>query len=222
MPYAVHLRVTLSGDLGPAGAPVEEFATRFCIGRPGNQAGMESGPGYCDDVASDVVDWWAGGQPFSAASHLTSAKFAVIGSDGKYLGDPYVVALDARGLGNGQGPNPQSLLYPPQIALAITLDTPINTRSTRGRMFLPGPISSIRDDALLISTQADGIAAAAATFIRAVNNRPGIDGGDQGVCIASGKGYNTLVTSVRCGRALDTVRSRRAQLDERYTAPAVV
>jgi hypothetical protein len=93
----------------------------------------------------------------------------------------------------------------------------------KGRFFLPGPSIGFDPSVAQISlADATAVRDSATLWIADLNNWPGIDAQDPRVTVASSSGVNNDVTGVRVGRVLDTIRSRRGQVPEGYTALSVV
>jgi hypothetical protein len=121
---------------------------------------------------------------------------------------------------------------PPQAALVVSLNTSRTGRVGRGRFYLPMPcFPSSPTDLLISDAAAHGVALAASTWIKALNDAAANGSPPQGprVCVASGGSVknavppgNYEVTSVRVGRVVDTVRSRRNALDEAYSANVAI
>jgi hypothetical protein len=105
------------------------------------------------------------------------------------------------------------------VALAVSLNTPRRGPSGKGRFFLPMPAVTINPGNLEISAaDAQGVADSAAQWLNDLGNEPGVDVLGLAAVVASTKGYNTRVSSVRVGRVLDTIRTRRRSLKEAYGA----
>jgi hypothetical protein len=76
---------------------------------------------------------------------------------------------------------------------------------------------------LLPVNVAEQVRGSAQTLLNALNNNPQLDVAyNARVVVASTKGFNTPVTSVRVGRVVDVIRSRRSSIPEAYTAPLAV
>jgi hypothetical protein len=82
---------------------------------------------------------------------------------------------------------------------------------------MPG-VFLTRDTLQLQQADHASILQSSASFLNALGNEPGIDVLGLTPVVASTKGYNSIVTGVRVGRVLDTIRSRRASLPENYGA----
>jgi hypothetical protein len=219
MVFANHLRLSVSGVFsGGAGDPAyEAWAWRLNLSDPPAGGGNFSLDAF-QDLRADVIAFHT-----NAASRIgdnakiTQVKLARIGPDGKYNGDPFFDdGLFVPGAAGGNN-------HPPQVALACSMQTARRGPSGRGRIFLPAPqIAVLAGTGLGDAAVILGVRDAFATLITNINNKAGIDANASQVVVASSKGYNTDVTTVRVGRALDTIRSRRTSLDEKYTDVALV
>ncbi len=217
MPYAPHVRMSALGRLG-ALAGGERFSYSISLAPVEGNGFIPLGPNQAvwNDMAADLRAFHVGvATKISQRAVLEEVKFASIGADGKYVEDPVVVDIvDAPGGYTGM---PEGAFIPPQSALVVSLNTDRRGRTGRGRFYLPMPGCDITPDTLQIGEgNRDGIQASAAAFLSNIMNAPGLDVLDLRVVVASTKGYNSTVTGVRVGKVLDTVRSRRRQLQETY------
>ncbi len=212
--FADHLRLSARGILSSngtiTGGTGEGFAYRLNLSAP---IGVRAVEDLVDNMAADVVAFHGRATSgIGAASVLTEVKLAKIGPDGLYRGDAAVRFVNQPGGGSG-------LRYPPQVSLAVSLLTGVRGPSRRGRIFLPSPVWGLANDFLIAEADARGVATSVAQLLRDLNNAEGFDPPQSPlVTIASTKGFNTDVTAVQCGRVLDTIRSRRTSLEERYPA----
>lgn len=219
MPVIPHIRMSMIGRLG--GTSDERFSYSVNLGRtdgtPFLGSGVE-GQTFFDDCAAGAAAFHS--RPatgISTAAVLEDVKFAFIGADGKYTRDPYVKAI--ANVTGGSGGD----LHPPQVALAVSLTTARRGPTGKGRFFLPMPTAIVgRDDLLITVLKREEITVSCQTFLNGLANQPGVDVVDVGVTVISSKGYASIVTGVRVGRALDTIRSRRTSLPEDKTLPLPV
>ncbi len=213
--YADHYRLTVRGLLGTVLAPLEEFSYGLNLSRP---LGLDGVGNLIDDVVADVTAFhgsvaaaiWNG-------AIVREVKLAAIGADGRYISEAAIAEVNIPGGMGGAAPQ-----NPFQVALAISLGTGQRGASKRGRFFLPTPNVGVGSNGLISVGAADQVRNAAQTFLNNLNNWPGLESNSPKVTIASIKGFNTDVTEVRVGRALDTIRSRRGGLPEAYTVPVPV
>ncbi len=214
MPYDQHLRLTGSGRLvSNTGVTLERFSVRLNLSDP--PAGSNSfDAGRHADYEADFRAFWA--RPASgiaSVAMLDEVKLAEIGADGKYRSEPIISAPTSTPGGAG------GMRYPLQVAFVVSLNTDRRGASGKGRVFLPCPgLALYPSDGRTSAGEAQDVATSFAQFIDALNDVPGLDASAPKVTIASGKGYNSDVTSVRCGRVFDTVRSRRTSQVESYGA----
>lgn len=218
MPFAPHLRLTMSGQIRDANnaAEIERFAIRLNMTAP--STGDFLSQAAVDDVAADASAFWANGITYiSHRCILDEVKLASIGADGKYTADPAIATV------NTPGGHAAELRFPPQVSLAVSFDTDRRGSTGRGRFFLPGVNIPLDATYGTSAVNADGVRDSVVAFVNALNNWPNVDAvGAPEVCVASSKGYNSVVTGVRVGRVYDTMRSRRQALVERYSATAAI
>lgn len=212
--YAPHRRLTLSGSLGTA--TPEGFS--FGVALDETLFSAATDPEVLADIVTDCTAFFSRpGTSIHPQAVLRQVKVAKIGADGKYVADPLVqdgLAVPGGGM--------VSVLPPFQVSAAVSLGSDRRGASGRGRFFLPLPAGQIQGDGLWTVDFATSMRISCATWLADLNNRPGIDPAGSFVVIASGKGFLSPVTTVRTGRAPDTIRTRRRQLDERYTEAQVV
>jgi hypothetical protein len=205
----------MSGEIRGAATPVlERFSYRVNMSNPAPGAAGDNAQFSdvgADDVTADAIAFHSNPAAFIGTyAVLTEVKFASIGIDGKYTGDPFIRAVNQPGNGGG------AFRYPPQVSLAVSLMTARRGPRGKGRFFLPCPVVQLGTDLRMSEADRDSIQGAVAGFISNLNNWPGIDAGEPKVTVASTFGTNSDVIAVRVGRALDTIRSRRSDLVEAY------
>jgi len=219
MPYAEHVRMTAIGAFGSGLAEYEQFAWTLSLA-PSSLGGFSSAGAreLMDDTAADVGAFHASGISLPGSVRLKEVKFALIGPDGTYVEDAYIVPQPRSGSGQ------EAAQFPPQVALAISLQTERRGASGRGRFYIPAPLTTVSNTTGQMGTpQQENVLAAAVTMINAVNNAPNLDvnGPRFQVVVASSKGFLSPVTAVRVGKALDTIRSRRRSIPEAYLAAQI-
>ena len=217
--YALHLRVTASGTFqnGPGGKVLERWAWRMNMSDPQIGGSGSFTQSRCDDYALDISAFHARvGTNINSFCRLQEVKLARIGTNGKYTVPSLFTPVDV------PGGSVAAMSRPPQVALAVSLGS--NTRGPRGRgrFYLPAPSHTIGTDLLIVPNDAEQLRLSLVTLFANLNNFPGSTLQEPRVTIASGKGANSDVTSFRVGRALDTIRSRREDLVEGYSAPTAV
>lgn len=215
MPFADHYRLTASGVFQEADTPPREaFSFRVNLSRPSN---FSDQGGVAADMAADTVALFGRATSHIASiARLMTVKLAPIGADGLYTGDPTVVEVDQRGAST------TLILNPPQVSLAVTLQSDRRGATGRGRFFLPAPDIPVNAQLVIADAARNDVATSVAQWLNDLNNKSGLDVAASRVTIASTKGYNSDVTSVRVGNVLDTIRSRRTSVEETYSTPLTV
>lgn len=215
-PTTPHLRITAMGKLGTSN---ERFSWGVNLVK-GTGAGLTrlnsglEGQAWFTDTVNDIQTFHSRALTrLSQQANLDSVKFAFIGADGLYDGDPFLYEF-ANLPGGGGGSFP-----PFQIAVAVSLVTARRGATGRGRFYLPLPVVAMDFSTGGMSvTDQNAINQSAQQFLEGLGNEPGFDVGDVRPAVISSRGYASIVTGVRVGRVLDTIRSRRAQLDESYSS----
>jgi len=206
MPYLGHARLTLNGIFGTLAQPVEIFSFGFCMS---NLFGGAPPAGYMDAYVAAASAFFADpGSYIGDQCFLTQVKLAQIGITGKYQSPPDVRNVSVQGGANS------GVIHPPQTAWVVSLNARTATRHQKGRFYLPGPRVAIVGATQRTAATAPGeVATAVHSFLQAVN---AIDPQRQ-VIVASRSAINTVVTSVRVGNVVDTMRTRRDKLRETYS-----
>jgi hypothetical protein len=146
---------------------------------------------------------------------MSWAKVAVIGTNGEYAGDP--ILAEQPPVQGGYGAFP----YVPQNAAVVSAWSGSNLgRANHGRHYLPVPWSWQNTTTVLEPRVT--VAAAAGLrdgWLRMVKDVEGeVDTIEANVAWAImsklGTGTTKVVSKVGCGRVIDTMRSRRARLDD--------
>lgn len=154
---------------------------------------------------------------FSPGTKLDFVKFNRIDPvTAKYADNGPTVEIQQLAMGTPDA----GTAYPAQVACVATLRTFLTRgRGHAGRIYIPvEDVGVANTTGEISSVTADGIAVAVATFIGAVNTA--LPGGK--VCVYSKVGQVANdVTSVDVGVIMDTMRSRRTSLLEKYENAAV-
>jgi len=201
------LRLVISGSL----YDVETFSYSMALIDPSGDA---QPPSVVPPALISAVQAFHAASPpsVSSAAKLETIKLNQIGLDGKYT-SPTTVYHEFGSPIPGIG----TTLMPAQVALAVSLTTPIKRgRAHAGRFYVPVPgilpitwggWSAPNMNACLTNTK---------TFLNAVNTA--LD--PHKLCVMSNIGAGTfqIVTGVRIGGVLDTIRSRRAKIPEQYVS----
>jgi hypothetical protein len=202
VPGATHIRVRANGTLGPLSNPYEIFSYGFCL-----KSNAGSGVADADAIAAKVAAYHSDSRTLiSTRAHLTEVAVSEVGPSGAQNGQTARVVVDVVGGSNGG-------TVPPQIAYRVSLSDGLRGRSHRGGWYVPLPAASLSaDDPRMSANDAAGAAASAKDLIAALNSGPNA----QQLIIASQVLGALVVTQVRVGRALDTIRSRRNTMVEDY------
>lgn len=210
--YAPHVKLTMSGTLGAQEGSAETWSMSLSL-KPSGWFNATDAEGRRLDIVADVKAFWA--RPSSGIANiarLAQVKFAPIGVNGKYSGDPSI--YDFIPIPSAGG----AVLHPYPVSLCVSLVTARRGPTGKGRIYLPLPSLAVNDAGLCGNNAVQGVAVSVQTLLNALNNAPGLDVTDNEVVVSSSKGYLSVVTGVRAGLVLDTVRSRRRSLLENYGA----
>jgi hypothetical protein len=149
---------------------------------------------------------------YSAQTLLTAVKLAQIGTNGLYI--PGSVAIESFPT-SAYGSYGSAVVHPPQIALAMTLQSVIpRGPGHQTHVFLPGPHFPVESSssATISASNITNILANFRTMLLGFNG----DGfGTAGVW-SKAHAIAGTVTMLRCGRVFDTMRSRRTSIPEDY------
>lgn len=155
--------------------------------------------------------FWQGTSRISQYAQVTSVKLNLIGTDGRYANQE-TVEYEPTPPYKGSS----SIAVAPQLSLVVSLGTAFRRgRAHAGRFYLPLPGEGPETDGRLHPNFASTTCAAAKAMLDAFNVALGPDW-HLGVVSDLGAGSAHTVTTVRVGRVLDTLRSRRSSLAEDY------
>ena len=229
MAYARHVKITMSGRIGNPVADRFSMSVAMSEVAANILSPWDDTTDYAVGLKNDCVAFFGRANTRIAnTAVLDTVKVAFIGPN------PLAGVVDAKGKKGGPGiyerdaiifsvnqPGQVAAANPPipQVSLAVSLNTDRRGPSGKGRFFLPQPAVGINpaDGFRMSATDAAAINGSVEEFVEALNNQPGIDWQDAQVVVASTKGYNTPVTSVRTGRRLDIVCSRANRISENYS-----
>lgn len=223
MSYRPHLLLAWGGSLGAN--EIWSNSCRFTANTEDLAELQGIALDQIDEIAAEVKTYVANPLArYQSPARLEWVKFNAIRPDGKYWDQGatnavYFTGSDIVGGGGGVGPF--------QLAMCVTLRTfQQRGRAHSGRWYVPcgdvGIDSSTGQTTIAI---ANGIRDAAAAFLNAVNDNPGLDTKSVAAAIVSGvgdPGPTQLITGVQVGRVPDTQRRRRNALLEDYTDVAPV
>ncbi len=150
-------------------------------------------------------------------ARLMTVKLNEIGTDGKYERDT-TVRHDYPGAGIAGLGTPHHVF---QVALVVSLlTTKARGHASKGRFYVPSPQAfGAAPNMTLTEGQSADVAIAATTFIESLNAV--VTGFEVGLVSPIGAGAESVVTRVRVGSVLDTMRSRRTSLVEDYVEEPV-
>lgn len=200
------LRLVASGTLY---GPDEHFSLSMSY--------VQAQPGFPGaaptEVPSAVVaafrTFW-GGAPIAQGAWLEMLKLNRIGTDGKYTGDETVL-VDLVPPAKGTATEAPA----PQLAYAISLATgKTRGRAVHGRFYVPLPSTGVSAGGVIPDNYVQQWKAHGDTLLKAL--QVAVPGWVLGVVSDLGTGYENYVTHARYGRVIDTIRSRRNQLDEAH------
>jgi hypothetical protein len=218
VPFIQHYKVIHSGYFGPVGAPVEFWSHSLAVSAVSPFLVRSDLPAI---AASCRTAWSSLASSINNNVRLTRTRVVSIGPDGKYNRDAsgaYVLGDDTTEAAGGG-----TTIQPPQLALAVTLTTDRTDALGKGRFYLPSPvIGTLASDLRMTATASNAVLANVKAYLAGVRGAfPAT--ATTGVVVASGGSLakavppqNRLVTGVRIGRVVDTMRSRRADLQESY------
>lgn len=150
-------------------------------------------------------------------ARLEMIKLNEIGPNGRYTnqGDTVLYEFDPP----VQGTATQNSA--PQLSVAVSLGTDARRgRAHAGRFYPPLSSYQLQSDGRISEAQQGLLADAAVTLITDLNDA--LPNHLVGVTSDIGTGTERLVTHVRVGAVVDTIRSRRTSLDERYVERPLV
>lgn len=214
MAYPIRHKLLTIGGTSYSGLEEWQFGMRLIppIGTP------EVSQAQVDSLATAITTFWNTTTIFMPTTHsLTFAKLAPIGTDGRYpdgeISYEHVFTADP---GPGGGP-----LYPPQVALCVTLLTAAPRGiGHAGRFYLPAPASATNTQGRTGSGIPAAINPAVRTLILAINGAA--DVGTVGVITKTGAfGSSRVVTAIKTGERWDTIRRRNRQEVENYQTLAI-
>lgn len=212
-------RVTLSGTMFGG---QEIWSTGFFMGFEGQDAPAITETGVSDISAAWQTFFTTSTSQISNKYVYSMCKVQMMATDGKAVPDSAVYYSPGTTV-TGAANLPS---MPPQIALVATLANSLpRGLATKGRMFLPGVLSSVDATGHIGSLDIGNIATNLQTFFGAIMNDADTPG--RAVLASLGNaaqlrpGEIRNVTQVRVGNVYDTQRRRRNALMEAYTIKPV-
>lgn len=150
---------------------------------------------------------------------LDQIKMALIGVDGKTIGEPKVYYYSTPQAGTYSG----SVIPQASIAVSLVTDLPRGLAS-KGRIFLPSGFGDVGNtDGKLSTVTTNAIATRTKTFLDAINTIGDSVVPAGAIAITSNvrTGAVNTVTGVRVGNLVDVQRRRRNRLTETYVDAAL-
>lgn len=212
MPVPAHSRLTFSGVVldTQANVPLEEWSfsvksASLGTSAPDDTSGLQGDAeaaraAYVAHVKPEMPHW-------TVLTNVRCSMHAAGGltrrtTDGSYLhaDAPAAVAGGSEGL----------VRYPLQSALVVSLQTDRAGATGKGRFFLPCPNVVLGVQFALAQVDQQRITTAMEAFLGALVPTFG------DIRVVSSAGVTSVVRSVRVGRVIDTQRSRRSHLQEKY------
>lgn len=209
-----HIKIVFRGVFD--GTPeIWSFGTKWTSKNAGDPDAHASDVGDAGVLAA--LNALFGNSNFQASAVCTGWRAYDIGSDGNMVGNPKIVEYVGAGRPKGTA---AAHKYPPQIALCVTTEAEDRGPGRLGRFFLPGPSISLDTDGRLSTGGAGTYLTLVTQFLKDVSDS--IDapftlvGSSMINVSAVGTGTSQVVKRLRMGRVYDTLRTRRAAMDEGY------
>lgn len=174
--------------------------------------------GFQIDIAEDVWTFLNAIVGYQRSTfRWTSVKLAPIDALGKTIGTSAVYSFTTPLAGA------TAAAMPPQCSVAVSMRANILGRRGRGRVYLPAfGVGSMDNDALLVAATGTALRTAFKALIDNIQNVPGTPDYIPLVVVTSaGQATAVRPVEVRTGNRIDTIRSRREQVPEVYTALAL-
>lgn len=173
-----------------------------------------------DEVPAGIISafqafWQDTDQPISEGARLQTLKLNEIGTDGRYVAQETVFHDYDPPIQGTSGTH-----HPPQVALAITLETALTRgRAHAGRFYLPIPGQPANASGYLDSSEQVRYGSNVRVLLDAINDA--MPSWEVGVVSNLGTGAQQRVTGIKVGRVFDTIRSRRSAFTEDYYSVAL-
>lgn len=167
------------------------------------------------DVAEDVWTLLNAIKTYQSSGYRwTHVKIAAIDATGHTVGTAATYTFTTPLAGG------VASMLPPQLAFAVSVRANILGRSGRGRVYIPALAQTVlQTDGTIGNGSRDAFAGAMVSFVNNVQNLGGWSTYLPILMVTSpGKATGVRPVEVRVGNRLDTIKSRRQQVDETYTA----
>ena len=230
MPAPLHYRLSFSGLIG-TGQTQEIFSHGLAVATGTTSQPIIGRPAMAT-LATTLSNAWATHMApmVCAVAQLTRVRVALVENTGNVSKDGAGTFQQGDWLGSKPGVG-GPLILPPQLSVAVSLQSAASGPTGRGRFFVPSPqIGTLGADLRLATPVQQDFVTFCTAFVAAVNTAAAaVAGGSLGrVVVPSGGSVsqgiapaNRPVTQVRVGRVVDTMRSRRNALLEAYVVGAV-
>lgn len=226
MPYIPHFRLTVSGVLGPRATPSEAFSFGVSLGDNSGVVSLPPSAEFDQMCAETVTFFGQSNTKVTTAAAITEIRLAMIGPEGRVvLNGDGSYAQYKKAYTTGANGTVTTVFHPFQVATGVSMLTPRSGQNGRGRFYLPASALSVGTDGRISAADAQIVSLSCAGWLSTLNAAMT---GTSRVIVASqgsvrqGLGpVNSPVTSVRVGRVLDTIRSRRTSLLEEYSTNTV-
>jgi len=220
VPRPAHTLVTFEGTTGAVTAPIDiwSFSVKFVDNRWTTTDPL---------VPLAFKDFWTThfAPLHGSLIHLRKVRIAAVTGLGKVNRTASGAYLQQDWVGDVPGQGAVTTFLPPQCSVVVSLSTERQDATGKGRFFLPQtkyPI--VGSDFRMSVVDTTDITTKARAFLNAMrdyNPAATTFAGDPAAQVVSSKGYVSKVTTVRVGRAVDTIRSRRSELPEGYVSLAL-
>lgn len=213
MAKPAHTRVTVSGVIGTTAAPVEHWSFNLnfpaaALASDATDAAADTKAGAVRSAMSNLIV-----NNFGSDVIVNEVRVAAVDATGhvyQRADGTYVQGIETAELAGSMAKQPMPL----QTALCVSLGTNRAGPTGKGRFFLPWPALSINATTKTLDAgQVDAFIALVKTAVEGIQTAMGAQ-----LQVVSSKGYMSEVTSLRIGRAPDTMRSRREDVPEGYVS----
>lgn len=199
---------------GTNGTLSKTFTAR--VGAPGSAVNLDAGMQI--DIAEDVRTFLNSIRAYQySAFRWTHVKISAVDPTGAVPVASSIYTLTSPLVGS------LTTALPPQVAMALSLRANLVGRRGRGRVYVPALAQSVlASDGTIAATPSNTMRAAFKTLIDDLQALPGTPAYIPIVSVMSSDSDTAVrPVEVRTGSRLDTIQSRRRQVDEVYTTTAL-
>lgn len=220
MPFSDHWRLTFGGGLGAGAAPREIWSNTLNFAPfDGDHVGLDVDTNETAQMMVESIAAWMsrGTSKIASSATLRELRLAQVDASGHVVvlpnGTLAQTHLVFEAVAGGGGAN----IHPFQCTQVLSLLTARHGPTGKGRVYTPLPTSACDAAGQVPAADRDGVLASFRTLLLGLHGALQDTGhANWSTCVSSTKGYNTPVIAVRCGRVIDTHRSRRGELLEEY------